>query len=146
MTIERGRPNIRDQRSDTMTPRRTRFYLDKRNAKFLGVCSGIADYTGIDALLIRVGFILLNFATGFFGGIGLIAYFAVAWLADERPRELDYEDREDRKFWQKVRARPGNSIRDVRATFRDIDRRLADVETHVTSHNRRLADEIEALR
>ena len=129
-----------------MTPRRTRFYLDKQNAKFLGVCAGIADYTGIDVLLVRVGFMLLNFATGFFGGFAIIGYFMVAWFADKKPRELDYEDREDRKFWQKVRARPGHSIRDVRSSFRDIDRRLADVETHITSQNRRLADEIEALR
>ena len=129
-----------------MTPRRTRFYLDKQNGKFLGVCAGIADYTGIDVLLVRVGFMLLNFATGFFGGFGIIGYSMVAWFADKKPRELDYEDREDRKFWQKVRARPGASIRDVRSSFRDIDRRLADVETHITSQNRRLADEIEALR
>ena len=129
-----------------MTARRTRFYLDKANGKFLGVCSGIADYTGIDPLLIRVGFVLINFATGFFGGLGPVAYFAVAWLARDKPREFAYADREDRKFWQKVRARPGHSVRDVRASFRDIDRRLADVETHVTSQNRRLADEIEALR
>jgi phage shock protein C len=129
-----------------MTPRRTRFYLDKQNAKFLGVCAGIADYTGIDVLLVRVGFVLLNFATGFFGGFGIAAYFIVGWVADKKPRELDYADREDRKFWQKVRARPGASIRDVRSSFRDIDRRLADVEMHITSQNRRLADEIEALR
>jgi phage shock protein C len=129
-----------------MPPRRTRFYLDKTNGKFLGVCAGIADYTGIDVLMIRVGFVLLNFATGFFGGMGFVAYFVVAWLADKKPHEFEHEDREDRKFWQRVRARPGNSVRDVRSKFRDIDRRLADVETHVTSQNRRLADEIEALR
>jgi phage shock protein C len=127
-----------------MTPRRTSFYLDKRNGKFMGVCAGITDYTGVDVTLVRVGVVLLTvFATG---GLGFIAYLALGLIADEKPRELDYADREDRKFWQKVRARPGNSIRDVRASFRDIDRRLADVELHVTSHNRRLADEIEALR
>ena len=27
---------------------RTKFYLDKQNRKWLGVCSGIADYTGVD--------------------------------------------------------------------------------------------------
>jgi phage shock protein C len=127
-----------------MPPRRTRFYLDKQNAKFLGVCSGIADYTGIDVLFVRAAFILLTiFATG---GAGFVAYFVVAWLAEQKPSEFDYHDREDRKFWQKVRARPGASVRDVRSKFRDIDRRLADVELHVTSQNRRLADEIEALR
>ena len=129
-----------------MTPRRTRFYLDKRNGKFMGVCSGIADYTGVDPLLVRVGFVLIGLATGFMGGAQLLAYFLVGWLAQDKPREFDYEDGEDRRFWQKVRAKPGNSVRDVRARFRDIDRRLADVETHVTSQNRRLADEIEALR
>ena len=127
-----------------MPPRRTRFYLDKTNGKFLGVCAGIADYTGIDVLFVRVAMVLLTiFATG---GMGFVAYFVVAWLADKKPHEFDYSDREDRKFWQKVRARPGASVRDVRSKFRDIDRRLADVETHVTSQNRRLADEIEALR
>ena len=72
-----------------MTPRRTRFYLDKQNAKFLGVCAGIADYTGIDVLLVRVGFVLLNFATGFFGGFGIAAYFIVGWVADKKALELD---------------------------------------------------------
>jgi phage shock protein C len=127
-----------------MTPRRTRFYLDKRHGKFMGVCSGISDYTGIDVTFVRVGVVLLTvFATG---GLGFFAYLLIGLLANDKPRQFEYEDREDRKFWQKVRARPGNSIRDVRASFRDIDRRLADVELHVTSHNRRLADEIEALR
>jgi phage shock protein C len=127
-----------------MPPRRTRFYLDKTNGKFMGVCAGIADYTGIDVLFIRVAFVLLAiFATG---GAGFAAYFIVSWLADKKPSAFDYEDREDRKFWQKVRARPGASVRDVRSKFRDIDRRLADVELHVTSQNRRLADEIDALR
>ena len=127
-----------------MTPRRTRFYLDKRNGKFLGVCAGIADYTGIDVIFVRVGVVLLTVCAT--GGLGFVAYIAMGLIGHDQPRELYYEDREDRKFWQKVRARPRNSIRDVRASFRDIDRRLADVETHFTSQNRRLADEIEALR
>ena len=29
---------------------RTKFYLDKANGKWLGVCSGLADYTGIDVI------------------------------------------------------------------------------------------------
>lgn len=130
-----------------MTPRRTRFYLDKANGKVMGVCSGVADYTGVDATFVRVGLVLLTIMTGGMGGFGILAYFLVGWLAQDRPRAFDEGDgADDRRFWQKVRARPGHSIRDVRASFRDIDRRLADVETHVTSQNRRLADEIEALR
>lgn len=127
-----------------MTDRRMKFYLDKRNGKFMGVCAGIADYTGVDVTLVRLGVVLLTvFATG---GVGAVAYFALGMIADDKPTEFDYADREDKKFWQKVRARPSNSVRDVHARFRDIDRRLADVELNVTSQNRRLADEIEALR
>ena len=67
-------------------------------------------------------------------------------LVDDKPREFYEGDREEQKFWQTVRARPGASVRDVRARFRDIDRRIADVEAHVTSHNSALAREIDALR
>lgn len=127
-----------------MPARRTRFYLDKRNRKMMGVCAGIADYTGIDTVWVRVGAVLLTIAGGFPWTI--IAYFVTGWAAGGTPREFLDTDAEERKFWQGVRAKPGRSIRDVRSRFRDIDRRLADVETLVTSHNSRLAREIDALR
>ena len=41
-----------------MAGRRTKFYLDKQNAKWLGVCAGIADYTGVDVTVVRIGFVL----------------------------------------------------------------------------------------
>ncbi|TZG27463.1 envelope stress response membrane protein PspC [Sphingomonas montanisoli] len=127
-----------------MSARRTKFYLDKRNRKWSGVCSGLADYTGIDVTLVRVGVVLLTLIGGF--PWTLIAYWMVAWLADDRPSEFNSMTREDEKFWQTVRARPGASVRDVRSKFRDIDRRIADIETHVTTQNSALAREIDALR
>ncbi len=45
-----------------------------------------------------------------------------------------------------MRANPRRTARDVRSRFRELDRRLADVETYVTSSNNRLAREIEQLR
>ncbi len=126
-----------------MSARRTKFYLDKSNRKWSGVCAGLADYTGIDVTLIRVGVVLLTFMTS---GWGILAYFVTAWLASDRPREFDYASVEDEKFWQTVRARPGASVRDVRSKMRDIDRRIADIETHVTSTHSALAKEIDALR
>ena len=50
------------------------------------------------------------------------------------------------KFWQGVRAKPRASVRDVRSSFRDIDRRLADIETLYTSSSSRLAREIDELK
>lgn len=50
-----------------MSASRTKFYLDKQNAKWSGVCAGIADYSGIDALWVRVGAVLLTLMGGFPG-------------------------------------------------------------------------------
>ena len=127
-----------------MTGARTRFYLDKQDAKWSGVCAGIADYTGMDVTLVRIGMVLLTILGGF--PWTLIAYWIVAAMAPRKPIELYEQDPDQKKFWQGVRANPRRTARDVRSRFRDIDRRLADVEAYVTSSNNRLAREIEELR
>ena len=127
-----------------MTGARTRFYLDKQDAKWSGVCAGIADYTGMDVTLVRIGMVLLTILGGF--PWTLIAYWIVAAMAPRKPIELYEQDPDQKKFWQGVRANPRRTTRDVRSRFREIDRRLADVETYVTSSNNRLAQEIEQLR
>jgi len=127
-----------------MTARRTKFYLDKRNARLLGVCSGIADYTGIEVTWVRVGVVLLTIIGGF--PWTLLAYFITAWVAENKPREFYDMDPQEEKFWQGVRAKPRASVRDVRSSFRDIDRRLADIETLYTSSSSRLAREIDELK
>jgi phage shock protein C len=124
--------------------RHTKFYRDKRNGKWMGVCAGIADYTGVDVTLIRIGFVLATVLGG--SGIVVVAYLVAGWIAPVKPSELAYQSKEDAKFWQGVRASPARTVRDVRSRFRDVDRRLADVETYVTSSNGRLAREIEQLR
>ena len=126
-----------------MSVRHTKFYLDKRHGKVMGVCAGIADYTGFDVTMVRVVTVILTFIGHF---ILLPAYFLTAWLANDKPAEFEQESAEDRRFWQGVRTRPANTVRDVRSRFRDIDRRLSDLEIYYTSHNRRLADEIDSLR
>ena len=67
-------------------------------------------------------------------------------MAPTKPVELYERSADDQKFWQGVRANPTRTARDVRSRFRELDRRLADVETYVTSSNYRLAREIEELR
>lgn len=121
---------------------RTRFYLDKQNKKWAGVCAGIADYTGVDVTLVRVGVVMLAMLTQ---GALLVAYIMTAWLAPDKPTAL-YHDRDDQKFWQGVRANPSRSAQEIRSTFRDIDRRLADIESYYVSKNTQLSDEIERLR
>ncbi|HEU0043552.1 envelope stress response membrane protein PspC [Sphingomonas sp.] len=125
-----------------MSERRTKFYLDKQNKKVAGVCAGIADYTGVDATLVRIAMVLLTVTTG---GPFILAYIIAAWMAPEKPTGL-YSSDDDAKFWQGVRSNPRRSTAEVRSKFRDVDRRLADIETLYTSRNTQLANEIESLR
>ncbi len=126
--------------------RRTGFYLDKRSAKLMGVCAGIADYTGFDVLWVRVATVV---GTLFAFPFPAIVYLVIAWVANPKPHALYAEeeaDPEERQFWQKTRAAPGRTIREVRSSFRDIDRRLRDIELAYTSPNHRLAREIDELK
>ena len=100
-------------------PSRTKFYLDKRHGKFMGVCAGIADYTGLDVTLVRIMFASAVFMSG---GSVLPLYFIAGFIADDKPRELITEDREDQRFWQGVRQSPRRSARDIRSRMREIDR------------------------
>ena len=47
-----------------MSATHTKFYLDKQNGKFKGVCAGIADYTGVDVMVIRIGLVILTLVGG----------------------------------------------------------------------------------
>jgi len=124
-------------------PSHTNFYRDKRNGKVMGVCAGIADYTGLDVSLVRIMVVAAVFMSG---GSVLPLYFIAGFIANDKPRELVSENAEDTRFWQGVRASPARTARDIRSRMRDIDRRLGDIESYVTTENRSLAKEIEQLR
>jgi phage shock protein C len=103
-----------------MNSPRTTLYRDKNNAKLMGVCSGIADYTGINVFWVRMIAFFSMFPTG---GWSILAYFIAGFALS-----------------------PKRTAREIRAAFRDVDRRLAAVETHYVSSNPRLTAEIERLR
>ncbi|HVE00768.1 MAG TPA: PspC domain-containing protein [Sphingomicrobium sp.] len=41
-----------------------RFLINRRDAKVMGVAAGIADYTGFDPTMVRVGIVALTLLTG----------------------------------------------------------------------------------
>jgi len=125
-----------------MNSPRTTLYRDKFNAKLMGVCSGIADYTGVNVFWVRLGAIALTFMTS---GMTIPAYFIAGILLNKKPAHL-YGDADETKYWQRVRQSPKRTAREIRARFRDVDRRLAEVETYYVSSNPRLTAEIERLR
>jgi phage shock protein C len=124
-------------------PSRTRFYRDKRNGKVMGICAGLADYTGFDVTLVRFALIAAIFLSS---GSILPIYFIAGMIAPDKPREFETTDIEERDFWRSVRRSPTRTARELRMRLKAIDRRLADVESYVTTENRSLAREIEQLR
>ena len=112
---------------------RKTFKLDRRNGKLLGVCAGIAEYTGWDATLIRIGAVVVTLLGAF--PWTLIAYGALAYVG--RPKKAG-------RFAGIDRAR--TSRRGLNANLDEIDRRMAAIDSYVAGSNGRLAREIEELR
>ena len=55
-----------------------RFLINRRDAKVMGVAAGLSDYSGVDPLLIRLGFVAATLITG---PVMLLLYVLVGWLA-----------------------------------------------------------------
>ena len=58
-----------------------RFLINRQQGKLLGVAAGIADWTGVDVLVVRLSLIALTFLTG---PLVILFYLLAGWLAAER--------------------------------------------------------------
>ena len=58
-----------------------RFVLNRSEGKVMGVAAGLADYTGIDALLVRLGLVAALLLTG---PVVILFYVLTGWLAADR--------------------------------------------------------------
>ena len=58
-----------------------RFLVNRRDARIMGVAAGLADYTGVDPLLIRLGFIAVLLITG---PVAILFYLVTGLLAADR--------------------------------------------------------------
>jgi len=60
-------------------PPKTSFRLDKANAKLAGVCAGLANFFGMDPMVMRLIFVI-GTVIGF--GSFILLYIAIALIAD----------------------------------------------------------------
>ena len=59
-----------------------RFLLNRSRAKVMGVAAGLADWTGVDVLAVRLALIVATLVTG---PVMLLLYVLTGWLAaDDR--------------------------------------------------------------
>lgn len=58
-----------------------RFILNRQQGKVMGIASGLADWTGVDVLIIRLAMIA---ATLLVGPVTILLYILTGWLAADR--------------------------------------------------------------
>ena len=59
----------------------SRFIINRTQGKVMGVAAGLADWTGVDALLIRLGLVATLLITG---PVVILFYVLTGWLASDR--------------------------------------------------------------
>lgn len=80
-------------------------YLETEGSKLAGVCAGLAVWTGIPAILWRLGFVAATLTVG----AGIPAYVAMWLLMDDRPEPEpegpgpDGMTPEEREIWEAVK-------------------------------------------
>lgn len=58
-----------------------RFVLNRSSAKIMGVGAGLADWLGIDVLIVRLALVLTVL---FAGPVAILLYILTGWLAADR--------------------------------------------------------------
>ncbi len=58
-----------------------RFLINRSDAKIMGVAAGLADYTGVDSTIVRLGFVALTLLTG---PVMIFFYVVTGLLAPRR--------------------------------------------------------------
>lgn len=141
-------------------------YRNPDNARIAGVCSGIAEYFGLEVWLVRILVV-----TGFFllaGPFMLVAYVAAWFILDKKPSGLESAAPKPvfsrgkgwtnpnagqvktskvevkTKVWQAGEP-PKQAFHDIRNRFEKAEARLRKMETYVTSREYQLNKEISRL-
>ena len=141
-------------------------YRNPENARIAGVCSGIAEYFGLETWLVRILVV-----TGFFllaGPFIFVAYIAAWFILDKKPVGLKNSPTPPvfsrgkgwtnpngcqvkspkvevkTKVWQAGEP-PKQAFHDIRNRFEKAEVRLRKMETYVTSREYQLNKEISRL-
>ena len=134
------------------------FYRSADRAVLGGVCAGVADYFGFNLCVLRF-LAIIAFVCAM--PMAVIAYLAVVFLiparsgtGQERAPRPRRKTRSERKFERKQARRearqqeyavPNEAAIEVRDKCQSLDKRLAELEKHITSSRYQLDREIRNL-
>ncbi|MFT5014833.1 MAG: phage shock protein C [Patiriisocius sp.] len=139
-------------------------YRDSKNKKICGVCSGIADYWGMETWQVRM---MAVFALFIVPSVAVPGYFIAYFLMDDKPyykqvtdrfHELDDEEeveafvpdrkpkrKADRSTSSEYKVSNVQNLRSAKQKFADIEERLRSMESHVTSPKFELQRELRKI-
>lgn len=108
---------------------RHRLYRNPANGYLAGVCAGVADYFGIDRVVVRIAVVI-----GLFVALVPVAvgYVVLALVLKPRPPAL-YASGEEEAFWRGVSTDPEETLRGLKRSFADLEARLRAMEKPVVS-------------
>lgn len=110
-----------------------RLYRNPSRGVIAGVCAGVGDYFGIAPWAVRLLLIVAIMFTMVTLPIALVAYIVAAVVIPARPPEPQYESKEDEEFWRSMATKPDVTLSGVRHRFRDIEKRIGEIEGYVAS-------------
>lgn len=119
-----------------------RFYRSADHSVLGGVCGGLSEYFGFNLKVTRI-LAIIGFCMN--PPLATVAYLAVVFLVPARSLAVN-EPKVDEEFRKTLRSSPGQTMGDVRARFKSLDRRLARLEKYVTSSRYQLDREFKELR
>lgn len=106
-----------------------RLYRNRERGIVAGVCAGIADYLGVEPIVVRIVAVL---GLIFFFPPTVIAYGLLAIALKPKPPAL-YGTAEEEAFWRSVNTAPGDTLHGLRRRFSDLEDRLGQMERQVAS-------------
>jgi phage shock protein C len=113
----------------TNSTQRFRLWRDRERGIVAGVCAGIADYIGIEPIVVRIVAVL---GLIFFFPVTMVSYVILTLALPPKPPSL-YGSREEEAFWRSVNTAPTDTFQSLKHKFRDLEDRLAHMEAQVTS-------------
>jgi len=108
---------------------RHRLWRDRDRGIIAGVCAGIADYVGVEPIVVRLVTVL---GLLFFFPPTIVAYIILAIVLRPKPPAL-YASADEEAFWRGVGTAPADTLQSLKCKFADLEARLAQMEGQVVS-------------
>ena len=108
---------------------RYRLWRDRDRGIIAGVCAGIADYVGVEPIVVRLVVVL---GLIFFFPPTIVAYIILAIVLRPKPPTL-YASADEEAFWRSVGTAPADTFNSLKRKFADLEARLGHMESQVAS-------------